>query len=110
MHQVDIGDAHGFVGGFAHVVNRQRRHGDGGQGFHFDSGPCRHLAGRGDIDGAVTVTGFQEFNGNGAKGQGMAEGDQVRRAFGGHDPGKAGDREHVALGDATFAYGGEGVR
>src|SRR5262249_9364134 len=37
----------------------------------------------------------------------MAEGDQIARAFGGHDAGEAGDFEDVALGKAAILNAGE---
>ena len=40
--------------------------------------------------------------------QGVAEGDEVGRALGGHDAGDAGRGEYVAFGDGAVADGGEG--
>ena len=34
LYQLHIGDGHTAIGGFAHVVNSEKRHLNGGQGFH----------------------------------------------------------------------------
>ena len=41
LHQLDVADHHRLVDGLHHVVQRQRRHRDGGQRFHFDAGLAR---------------------------------------------------------------------
>lgn len=100
-------DLHFFIGGFAHVIDRQGRDGDGGEGFHLDT--C--LSDRGDR--AHDMDGFAlklEFNLNFTEWKLVAEGDEMLRLFGCLDASDACDAEHVAFADLVAADEAERAR
>ena len=111
FEKADALDDDAAVDGFAHVVDGQRSGGDGDEGFHFYAG----FAGeRGDsfnfdTDALFAFIGLEageiKIDRDAFNGERMAEGNQIARAFGGHDAGDAGNRKHFALGDALFSDG-----
>lgn len=86
---------HGAVDGFAHVVDGERGDGGGGEGFHFDAGFGGDGCGGCDVDGCFGFDG--EIEVGLFDGEWVAEGDEVGRAFGGHDAGESGDLKDVAF-------------
>src|SRR3954470_7012202 len=96
LFQPDALDGHNTVDGLAHVVDGEGGDADGGEGLHLDAGAAEDA--HGGLDAQEVGLGEGEIEGGAGDGEGVAEGDEVAGALGGHDAGEAGDLEDVALG------------
>ena len=100
--EVDGGDFHAFVDGFAHIVDGQQGDAYGVQGFHLDTGLPRHFD-RGLGFNGTFFGQHSEVDTAFGNGQRMAKRDDRARGLGSHDAGDAGDSQYVALfGRALF--------
>src|SRR5579859_6947803 len=111
--ELDLADDHLLVDSLAHVVDRERSNGHGGQGFHFDAGLGGDSGDGFDVErdrlGMVWLElGEVEMHFDALDGKRMAEGDEVATSLGGHDPGNASGIEDLTLGGFFFGDGAEG--
>ncbi len=91
---------HGFIDGFAHVVDGEGGDGNGGEGFHFDA------SFRGGGGGGLDLHfGFceVELDIDLVEREAVAEGDEAVGYFRGLDAGDAGDGEDIAFRDGFIA-------
>lgn len=89
-------DDHGFVDGFAHVVDGEGGDGGGGECFHFDTGFGGGGGGGADLDfGLSEVEGDVDL----IEWEAVAERDELGSDFGCLDAGDAGDGEDIAFED-----------
>lgn len=113
LPQLHGGDGHALVDSLEHVVHGQRGSHGGRHSFHLDSGAALAVDSSCDAHGTmaaaatVVVVRSQElhvdFDAREADSR-VAKRDDVGGALGGHDPGDAGDAEHVAfVGGLAFA-------
>src|SRR6202453_3711200 len=98
LPQREVLDGHGPVRRLAHVVDRERGDGAGRHRLHFDPGAVHGLDLGLDLDVVVTDG---EVHADGSDQDGVAQGDQLRRAPRGLDPGDPGRRQHIPLGDGV---------
>lgn len=109
FQELETLDYHAAVTCLAHVVDGEQGGAGGGEGFHFH--PCAPdtLAGGFDPD---TVLACVQFKGDGdtRQGDGVAQWNQVCRAFCALDAGDARNTEHIAFGSLAGLDQGEGFR
>ena len=105
LQQMHIGHRHATVYGFAHVIDREQRHLDGGERFHLHTsltygfnGGCALHAVRGFVDGKLhRHAGEREW---------VAQGNQVAGFLGGLNACNACNAQHIAfLGGAALNQG-----
>src|SRR5947209_14031813 len=89
LFQPDALDGHNTVDGLAHVVDGEGGDADGGERLHLDAGAAEHADAGVDAQGVVGGEG--EVDGGAGDRQGVAQGDEVAGALGGHDAGEPGD-------------------
>ena len=93
-YQADVGNDHVLLHGLAHVIDRQRRRGNGGQGLHLHAGSA--VAG----DGSFDLHGFSAFiqrklQVDAVHQDGVAHGDNIRSALCTHYAGDLGNGEDI---------------
>ena len=98
-------DRHRAVYGLAHVVHRQGRHADRGQGLHLDTRPGRDAHER--FNAHRVVPRGRQFHLHGVETQRVTERDEVARSLGRHDPSQAGDFQDVPLREGPVPNQGE---
>ena len=90
----DVADDHRLVDRLDHVVDRQRRDGDGGERFHLDAGLRRGADARLDV---VAACGGGQLDVNARKRERMTERDERGGLLGGHDPGEPRGLQRIAF-------------
>jgi len=100
LNQVNLGKGHLFVDCFTHVVNREQRDSDTGQGFHFDAGLRNRPRGATNFR-AVAQEVDVDFNL--AEWNRVTKRNELRRSLGTLNSGDFGGRHHVPLCDFVFA-------
>jgi len=97
LDQPEIGDGHAAVHRLDHVVDGEAGHRASGEGLHLDAGLVHRPDARLDADdGGLGLE--REGDVHAGDAERMAERDELRGTLGGHDAGRAGDPEHIALG------------
>ena len=106
---MDLAQRHPLVNGLAHIVDRQQGHRNAGQGLHLHAGLAHAPDGALRLD-AVLLRVEGEFHGALGQQQGVAEGDQVAGALGGHDASHLRHAQHIALFGAALGHGRKALR
>src|SRR6185369_10792305 len=101
--ELDRLDHHSAVHALHHVVDGQRGRGGGGERLHLHAGAVERLH-LGPDGRAALIEG--DLHRHPGERDGVTEGDQVRRALGGHHPGEPGRGEDVALLHPSLADAG----
>ena len=96
-------DPHAAIDRLAHVIDRQRRDRGRGQRLHLDAGRPGGAHRRRDLDRVAARRRAPARRVTEAIGSGWQSGIRSAGPLGRHDPGEAGDAEHVALGGARRA-------
>ena len=94
FHHADLADHHRLVERLQHVVDRERRDGDGGERFHLDAGARRGANARLD---RVAVLLARDLDVDVRQRKRMAQRNQIGRALGGDDAGEARGLERIAF-------------
>lgn len=101
FQQLDIGDGHAPVHGFAHVVDGEQGDLHGGEGFHLDA--CLAMDFGGGGAGHAGCGGFNlEVNSHPGQADGVTQGNQVAGFLGTLDACNSGNAQHIAF------FGGAG--
>ncbi|PAV93356.1 hypothetical protein WR25_14250 [Diploscapter pachys] len=106
FEQADVRDRHRAIHRLRHVVDGEQGDRHGGQCLHLDAGLAVGGGQRGRGDAGIVQRQVERDAG---EGQGVAERDEVRGFLRRHDPGDAGNGEHVALLRGAVADRREGV-
>ncbi len=94
--QPDIAHAHAPIHGLAHIINREQGDLDRGQCLHFHPRLSQGFNGGLALD-PLLLRIRVELHFHAGEHQRMAQGDQVSRPLGSHDPRNAGHTQYVAF-------------
>ena len=107
--ELNIGDIHGAVNGFQHIINGEQSDLDGDESFHFDAGFSGGRSGDETFQGVFILEGV-ERNGDRFKREYVTKRDYFGSFFSGGDGGDSSGGKDIAFRDIIIMEHLKGLR